>query len=131
MGQDYFDISLASNYNANNDSKCKNDEIWTMGKLKDELYFCLASIEINGEYKYEKQARDLIYKIPRYIPAPDFIINNSDLSTKLRKELASLDDVNRDIVIKDVLSWIYESIDKKSFLLSIKRYGLLFWSIEI
>jgi hypothetical protein len=131
LGLDFFDVSLASNFNANNDSKCQNDEIWTMGKLKDELYFCLASIEINGEYKYEKQGRDLIYKIPRYRPTPYFIINDSDLSTRLRKELASLDDVDLDIVIRDVLSWIYESIDKKSFLLSIKRYGLLHWRIEI
>ena len=56
MGQDYFEISLASNYNANNDSKCENNEIWTLEKIKDELYLCLASIKVNGEYKYDKKA---------------------------------------------------------------------------
>ncbi len=107
-----------------------NDEIWTLGHLKDELYYCLMTIKINGEYKYEKQAKDLIYRISIYQPTPYFIINCVDLSLKLKKELSGLDDVNLDSVIKDVISWIYESINKKHFLLSIKRNGLLFWRID-
>ena len=88
------------------------------------------SVKINGERKYEKQARDLIYRIPVHQPTPAFIISNGDLSSKLIKELSSLDYADLDVVIRDVVSWIFESIDKKYFLLSIKRHGLLLWRIE-
>ena len=77
-----------------------------------------------------KKPRNLIYKIPIYRPTPDFIINNSDLSSKLKKELATLNEDDLDIVIKDIVSWIFESIDKKFFFTSIKRYDLLSWRIE-
>lgn len=118
----------------NNSEYCYNSdicsEVWTLGKLKDELFVYLISIKINGERKYEKQARDLIYRISIYHPTPYFIIHNSDLSSRLKKELSILDDADLDIVIKDVVSWIYESINKNYFWLSIKRHGLLFWRIE-
>lgn len=105
-------------------------EKWTIAKLKDELFLHLLFIEINGKKKYEIQAKDLIHRIPVYQPTPIFVINQSDLSPKLIDELSSLDDINLDEVIKDVVSWIFESIDKKYFLLSIKRYGLISWRIE-
>ena len=57
------------------------------------------SIKINGERKYEKHAKDLIYRIPVYRPSPYFINNYSDLSPKLIKELSSLDDINLPIEI--------------------------------
>jgi hypothetical protein len=114
----------------NSDKYQDDDEIWTLEKLKDELFCCLMSIKVNGQYKYEKQAKYLIYRISIYKPTPYFIINNDDLSLKLKKELSSLDDDTLDEVIKDVVSWIYESINKNFFLLSIKRYGLIFWEIE-
>src|SRR3954468_18660103 len=88
---------------------------WTKERIKYELYIQLISLKINGERKYEKQASDLIYKIPIYRPTPDFIINQSDLSSELKEELDSLDEVELDIVIKEVLSRIYESIDKLYF----------------
>ena len=103
---------------------------WTIERMKNELYIQLISLKINGERKYEKQASDLIYKIPVYRPTPHFIINQSDLSTELKEVLACLDDIELEVVIKDVLSWIYESIDKLYFLVSIKRSGLLFWRID-
>ena len=114
----------------NPDKYQDNDEEWNLERLKEELFNCLMLIKIHGECKYEKQAADLIYKIPRYRPTPVFIINYSDLSLKLIEELSSLDDVNLDIVIKDVISWIYELINRKYFLLSIKRYGLIYWRID-
>src|SRR4051794_23942465 len=63
---------------------------WTIERIKDELYIQLISLKINGERKYEKQATDLIYKIPILRPTPYFIINQSDLSKPLIKELRKL-----------------------------------------
>src|SRR6476469_194391 len=103
---------------------------WTIEKIKDELYIQLISLKIGGERKYEKQTRELIYRIPIYHPTPDFIINQSDLSSELKEVLASLDDIELEVVIIYVLSWIYESIDKLYFLVSIKRSGLLSWRID-
>ena len=116
-----------SNINKNNNN---NSEIWTLEKLKDELYVHLMSVEANGERKYEKQARDWIYRIPVHQPTPAFIISNGDLSSKLIAELSGLDYAGLDAVIRDVISWIYESINKSYFLLSVKRHGLLLWRIE-
>lgn len=103
---------------------------WTKERIKDELYIQLVSLKLNGERKYEKQARELIYRVPIFHPTPYFMINNSDLSSKLIEELCSLDDTELDVVITDVLSWIYESINKRYFLLSIKRNGLSLWEID-
>ena len=109
----------------------KSDTIlWTSNKLKDKLYLRLASIKKGGKRKYEEQAKNLLYRIPVYQPTPYFIINASDLSPRLIKELESLSDLELDEVIKDVLSQIFESINKDYFLLSIHRYNLLRWRIE-
>jgi hypothetical protein len=123
-------IGHIGNCDIHYDNNSDNNEIWTLEKLKDELFCHLMSIKINGKYKYDKQARDLIYRISIYKPTPYFIINYSDLSLKLTKELSSLDNDTLDEVIRDVISWIYESINKNFFLLSIKIYGLIFWEIK-
>ncbi len=98
--------------------------------MKDELYLRLASIKKDGKRKYDEQAKDLLYRIPVHHPTPFFIINESDLSPRLIKEFASLTDLELDEVIKDVLSQIFESINKDYFLLSVHRYNLLRWRIE-
>jgi hypothetical protein len=103
---------------------------WTKERTKDELYLQLISLKINGERKYEKQASYLIYRIPVYRPTPYFIMNQSDLSKPLISDLSSLSNRDLDKIIKDVISSLYESIDKEYFLLQIKRYGLILWRIE-
>jgi len=103
---------------------------WTKERIKEELYIDLVSLKIDGERKYEKQASDLIYRVPVYHPAPIFIINERDLSKPLIKELSSLSHKERDKLIKDVVSSLYESIDKDYFLLQIKKPGLIKWRIE-
>jgi hypothetical protein len=103
---------------------------WTKERIKDELYIELVSLKIDGERKYENQANYLIYKIPIYRPTPCFIINKSDLSKPLLKELSSLSHKDLDKIIKDVVSDLYESIDRDYFLLQIKRSGLILWKIE-
>ena len=102
---------------------------WTIEKIKDELYIQLISLKINRERKYEKQASYLIYRIPVYCLTPYFIINQSDFSEPLIKELLSLSNRSLDKIIKDTISSIYESIDKKYFLLCIKKRGLIKWRI--
>ncbi len=118
-----------TSYKNNKDSKDDN-EVWTRGKLKDELYKRLVSVKIDGKRKYEEQAKHLFYRIPVYNPTPEFVINQSDLSPRLIEELESLDDKQLDEVIKEVLEWIYESISKEYFLLSIHRNNLIRWRIE-
>ncbi len=103
---------------------------WTQERIKEELYLQLASLKINGERKYENQASDLIYRIPIYCPTPSFIINKRDLSVPLIKELSSLSNKDLDKIVKDVVSGLYESIDKDYFLLHIKKPGLTLWRIE-
>jgi hypothetical protein len=122
----------SNDYNGYGSNNKNNNisEIWTLEKLKDELYVHLMTVEVNGERKYEAEARGLLYKIPVHQPTPAFIISNSDLSSKLIKELSILNYDDLDAVIKEVISWIYESINKSYFLLSIKRHGLLHWRIE-
>jgi hypothetical protein len=102
---------------------------WTKERIKDELYLQLISLKINGERKYEKQAIDLIYRIPIHRPTPKFKINERDLSKPLIKELSSLSNKEQYKIIKEVLSSLYESIDKDYFLLSIKKPGLILWEI--
>jgi hypothetical protein len=131
LNYDNRNISLEDIDNTNNYRQYEdNKEIWTIEKIKDELYIHLISIKINGERKYERQGRDLIYRIPVHQPTPGFIINNSDLSSRLKKELSSLDYADLDIVVRDFISMIYESLNKNYFLLSVKRYGLIFWRVE-
>jgi hypothetical protein len=124
-------LGNSNDYNGHGiNNKNNNSEIWTLEKLKDELYVHLMSVEVNGERKYEKQARGLIYRIPVHHPTPYFIINQSDLSERLKKELSCLNYDYLDAVIKEVISGIYESVNKTYFLLSVKRYGLVSWRIE-
>ena len=120
-----------NNRSNNNNNTDDNDDKWTLECLKDKLYCQLMSIKNNGgESKYENQARDLLYRIGIYHPTPSFIIYYSDLSPRLKKELESLSDIDLNIVLYDVISWILESINKEYFLLGVKRYGLLQWRIE-
>ena len=56
----------------------------TIEATVDELYLCL--MKQKSSY-YERQAYDLIYKIPIYIPTPCFEIKISDLNDQVKKEL--------------------------------------------
>lgn len=60
-------------------------EYWTSERLVDELYICLIRIS-----DYQKQAHDLIYRIPVYKPTPYFEIKISDLSEQIKKELDAI-----------------------------------------
>jgi hypothetical protein len=84
----------------------------------DELYLCLMKLE-----SYEKQAYNLMYRIPVHKPTPIFEIKISDLSEQIKKEL---DDrwghkAEIDYLLKEAVGRIFANINERYFLLSVKR----------
>jgi hypothetical protein len=75
---------------------------------------------IFGDRKYYNQAFDLL-RIGAYKPVPYFIINLSDLSEELRKELSSLDKQSRQFVLKQTIGRIFEDVNSDLFHKSISR----------
>lgn len=77
-------------------------EAWSTGRLVDELFLELDNVKEIDEKsglpkrKYEEQAKWLMHRIPVYKPAPAFTINLSDLSTRIKEELADLDNKTLD-----------------------------------
>ena len=78
-------------------------------KQKDDLYY--------------KQAYVLIYLIPIERPAPVFEIKISDLEEQVRKELDSRWDCKKEVdyILKEAVGRIFENLDERHFLLSVKR----------
>ena len=98
-------------------------EIWddyTIELTIDELYLCLMRLDNNT---YEKQARDLIYRIPVYKPTPVFEIKISDLNTQVKKELDDRWDNRKiiDYILKEAVGKIFECVEERYFFLSVKR----------
>ena len=108
-------------------------EAWSTERLVDELFLELDNVKEIDEKsgltkrKYEEQAKWLMHRIPVYRPAPAFIINLSDLSTRIKEELADLDDNTLDYVLKETIGRIFEGIDQRYFRLSVRRF--LRWEI--
>ena len=71
-----------SNSSSSSNTYAIEEESFTIERLVDELYLCLAKIK-----SYDKHARYLIYRIPVYTPTPAFEIKISDLSELVKKEL--------------------------------------------
>jgi hypothetical protein len=104
------------------------DENWTTERLIDELYLNLMSVRRDKVARiYQEQAENLIYRIPVYKPTPYFIVELSHLSYKVKKELHTLNDKALDKVMKEAISRIFEMINERYFLLSVKK--LLKWEI--
>ena len=78
------------------------DTAWTSSKLEEELYLDLMKIR-SGEMqrKYESQAKDLIHKIPVYRPVPNFVVNLTDLSDRVKVELRGLGPESLNDVMKE------------------------------
>ena len=104
-----------------------NVEAWNTNRLIDELYLNLMSIRKGLVRKYQEQAENLIYRIPVYRPTPSFFVELHDLSYKVKQELHSLDDKILDRVMKEAIASIFENINERYFLLSVKK--LLRWEI--
>jgi hypothetical protein len=96
------------------------DDQLTIGATVDELYLCL--MKQRSSY-YEKQASDLIYKIPVYKPTPFFDIKISDLNEQAKKELDDRWNYKSEIdyILKEAVGRIFTNLNEQYFLLSVKR----------
>jgi hypothetical protein len=110
----------------------EGEELWTTEYLVDQLFLCLAGIRENTTNKndgtipvkkYYSQARRPMKWIPIARPAPEFIINISDLRPKVRKEIESIIDspTTLQYVLIQAVGRIFENIDFDSYHLSIAR----------
>jgi hypothetical protein len=77
---------------------------------------------------YEEQARYKMYRIAVFRPPPVFVVYLKHLDDRLKQELASLDRETKDFVMKEAIGRIFEQVDKRFFLLSVKP--LLTWRLE-
>jgi hypothetical protein len=77
---------------------------------------------------YEEQARYKMFRIPVLRPPSIFVVYLKHLDDRLKNELASLDRESKDYVMKEAIGRLFENIDKRFFLLSVKP--LLKWRLE-
>ena len=77
---------------------------------------------------YEEQARYKMYRIPVFRPPPVYVVYLKHLDEGLKKELSNLDRESKDFVMKEAISRIFEQVDKRFFLLSVRP--LLKWRFE-
>lgn len=77
-------------------------------------------IDCKKQEKYQKQAKDLIYRIPVYIPTPTFIVYKKDLSDRLKDELADYSEKSED-VLKAAVGRLFENINQRYFVQSVKK----------
>jgi hypothetical protein len=92
----------------------------TIEATVDDLYLCL--MKQKSSY-YERQASDLIFKIPVYKPAPIFEIRISDLNEEVKNELDDRWNYKREIdyILKEAVGKIFANLNEQYFLLSVKR----------
>lgn len=93
-------------------------EDYTIERTADELY-----LNLSKDKSYDKQAYDLIYRIPVHQPTPSFQIKISDINPQVKKELDVRWDNRRiiDYILKEAVGRIFKNIDERYFLLSVKR----------
>lgn len=104
-----------------------DNNAWTTDRLTEELYLNLMSIRKGFTRKYQQQAENLIFRIPVYKPTPTFYVELGDLSYKVKQELHGLNDKALDKIMKEAIGKIFENINERYFLLSVKK--LLRWEI--
>jgi hypothetical protein len=108
-----------------------DEDNWTIGRLIDEIYLeLMRAVRIHGTSsvkKYQDQAKYLMYRIPVCRPSSPFKINVVDLTSRLGQELESLDGETLDCVMKEAIGRIFENINERYFLLSVKH--LLKWEL--
>jgi hypothetical protein len=111
-----------NNISSSSTDKGFSDYKWTTEFLVNQLPFHLETfIDSNLEKKYQKQAKDLIYRIPVYIPVPPFIVYKKDLGDRLKNELADYSEKDRADVLKTAVERIFENINQRYFLQSVKK----------
>ena len=115
-----------------------DNDLWTTGRLADELFLKLASITekiYNNKgrpvtvHKYYRQAREKMYKIPIFRPSPPLVIYISDLTPRLRKELEDIynEDLTNnkkqfDYILRKAAGRFFENLDFEYFHMSIMKF---------
>jgi hypothetical protein len=119
-------------------NKSERMEVWTREYLVDRLFFEMLEIRDEAEgwedyqyrgqkKKYYDRATDAI-KMAAGRPSPVFVINISDLTFKLRHELAGLSRDTLDYVVMQAIERICENENCKLYHLTLKR--CLGWRLE-
>jgi hypothetical protein len=100
--------------------RSKSTDQLTIEATVDELYVCLMK---QRPCYYERQASDLIYKIPIYNPAPIFEIKISDLNDQVKKELDDRWNYKSEVdyILKEAVGRVFANLNERYFLLSVKR----------
>jgi hypothetical protein len=84
---------------------------WTTNYLIEELHCYLESFEEeNKDRKYERQAKDLIYRIPVYRPVPTYVVDKKDLTERLIREVQSYGLRERDELLKITVGRIHQTM---------------------
>jgi hypothetical protein len=121
-GQEYLEIIDAN-------GKSSVVERWTEECLIDVLFLELATtkslVSHNGGcgiiiHKYYNQAFELYKWIPIARPPPAFVVDSSDLSTRVVAELKVLD--SPQIILKQAVGRIFENIDAFEYHIRIARF---------
>lgn len=104
-------------------------EEWTTEKLVDEMFLHLIGLteDVSNNNKerievrkYERQARQLIHRIPIYESTPEFTIKKSDLTDKIRKELLENTSIEWcQNVLKRAVGRIFENVNFRYYHLSV------------
>jgi hypothetical protein len=116
---------------------CQRD-IWSIEYTVDRLLFEMLQIKDDVEgwedyqnkgqkSKYYERAREAI-KMAAGRPAPFFVINKSDLTLRLRKELAGLKRDTLEYVVSEAIGRICENVNAKLYHLTLKK--CLGWRFE-
>jgi hypothetical protein len=71
---------------------------------------------------YQEQARHKMYRMVIFRPPPVFFIYLKDLDGKVKRELTKCDKDSRDFVLRQAAERIFEQVDSRYFLLSVKPY---------
>jgi hypothetical protein len=96
-------------------------------KEAEEDYSCNTGTGVSRRL-YEEQARYKMYRIPNFQPSPIFVVYLKHLDDRLKRELANLDRETKDFVMKEAIGRIFEQVDRRFYLLSVKP--LLQWRLE-
>jgi len=95
---------------------------WTTNYLIEQLHYFLETFEDEQKIrKYEKQANDLIYRIPLYCPVPTYVIYKRDLPEWLNKEMDRYGLKERHELLKTAVARIFENVNEKYFVQSVNR----------
>jgi hypothetical protein len=113
--------------------QCGTDQ-WTTDRCINEIFLCLAKVKekiIDGDgisrytSKYERRAREIIYRIPIYRPSPLLIIHISDLSQRVKNELEVLlketDEKTVLMLLKESTGKFFENLDFAYYHTSVKK----------